>query len=134
MTNSKDGGESGAPDPESFLPLSAPVLNILLGLGGGPLHPWGIMHEIERITRGKAVILPGTLYPSIARMLNQGLVEEVPDPHESRTNAERRRYYRLTTLGRRVVSAEIQRLAALIRVAEKHDLDTSRRWRKVAGG
>lgn len=108
------------PDPESFLPLSPPVLNILLALGGGRLHPYGIMLEIDRRTGGKAVILPGTLYTSIARMLKQGLIEDAPDRPE--VDDERRRYYRLTDLGRRVATAEVERLTALIRVAEEHKL------------
>jgi DNA-binding PadR family transcriptional regulator len=111
-----------AREPEAFLPLSPPVLNILLALGGGRLHPYGIMQEIDRRTGGKAVILPGTLYTSIARMLDQGLVEDAPDRPEPGEDDERRRYYRLTKLGRAVVGAEVERLAALIRVAQEHNL------------
>jgi DNA-binding PadR family transcriptional regulator len=109
-------------DPESFLPLSSPVLNILLALGGGRLHPYGIMQEIDRRTGGKAVILPGTLYTSIARMLDQRLIEDAPDRPDPESDDERRRYYRLTKLGRAVVAAEVERLSALIRVAEEHKL------------
>jgi DNA-binding PadR family transcriptional regulator len=111
-----------ARDPESFLPLSSPVLNILLALGGGPLHPYGIMQEIDRRTGGKAVILPGTLYTSIARTLGQGLVEDAPEHSDPEAHDERRRYYRLTKLGRAVVAVEVERLSALIRVAEEHHL------------
>ena len=111
-----------ARDPESFLPLSPPVLNILLALGVGRLHPYGIMQEIDRRTGGKAVILPGTLYTSIARMLDQGLVEDSPDRPDPEADDGRRRYYRLTELGRRVVAVEVERLTALIRVAEEHHL------------
>jgi DNA-binding PadR family transcriptional regulator len=108
--------------PEEFLPLSAPVLNILLALGSGRLHPYGIMQAIDERTGGKAVILPGTLYTSIARMLDQGLIEDAPDrPHPEDDDA-RRRYYRLTELGRRVVAAEVERLSVLIRVAEEQHL------------
>jgi len=111
-----------ARDPESFLPLSPPVLNILLALGGGRLHPYGIMQEIDRRTGGKAVVLPGTLYTSIARMLGQGLVEDAPDRPDPAMDDERRRYYRLTELGRAVVEAEVERLTALIHVAEEYHL------------
>lgn len=110
------------PDPEAFLPLSAPSLNILLALGAGRLHPYGIMQEIDERTGGKAVILPGTLYTSIARMLEQGLVEDAPDRPDPENDDARRRYYRLTELGRRVVRAEIERLSALIRIAEETEL------------
>ena len=109
-------------DPESFLPLSAPVLNILLALGSGLLHPYGIMQAIDERTGGKAVILPGTLYTSIARMLEQGLIEDTPDRPDPEDDDARRRYYRLTKLGRRVVAAEVDRLSVLIRVAEEQHL------------
>ena len=109
-------------DPQSFLPLSSPVLNILLALGSDRLHPYGIMQEIDRKTGGRAVILPGTLYTSIARMLEQGLIEDAPDRPDPEDDDRRRRYYRLTELGRRVAAAEVERMAALIRVAEEQDL------------
>jgi len=108
--------------PEAFLPLSAPVLNILLAIGSDRMHPYRIMQEIDRRTGGKAVILPGTLYTSIARMLDQGLVEDAPDRPEPEDDDARRRYYRLTGLGRRVAAAEVERMAALIRVAKEQDL------------
>ncbi|HZD03656.1 MAG TPA: PadR family transcriptional regulator, partial [Longimicrobiales bacterium] len=82
--------------------MSPPVLNILLALGSDRLHPWGIMQEIDRRTGGRAVILPGTLYTSIARMLEQGLIEDAPETAGPEEDDSRRRYYRLTTLGRRV--------------------------------
>lgn len=110
------------PDPESFLPLSAPVLHILLALGAGRLHPYGIMQEIDRRTGGKAVILPGTLYTSVARMLEQGLIEDAPGRPVAEEDDERRRYYRMTALGRRVVRAEVERLTALIGIARQHNL------------
>ena len=109
-------------DPEAFLPLSAPVLNILLALGSGRLHPYGIMQAIDERTGGKAVVLPGTLYTSIARMLDQGLIEDAPDRPDPEEDDPRRRYYRLTELGRRVVAAEVERLSVLIRVAKEQDL------------
>lgn len=109
-------------DPGEFLPLSPPVLNILLALGSNRLHPYGIMQEIDRRTGGKAVILPGTLYTSIARMLEQGLVEDAPGRPDPEEDDARRRYYRITELGRRVAMAEVERLAALIRVAEEQEL------------
>ncbi|MGD8322120.1 MAG: helix-turn-helix transcriptional regulator [Gemmatimonadota bacterium] len=109
-------------NPDDFLPLSPPVLNILLALGSDRLHPYGIMQEIDRRTGGKAVILPGTLYTSIARMLDQGLIEDAPDRPQPAEDDARRRYYRLTDLGRGVVAAEVDRLATLIKVAEEQEL------------
>jgi DNA-binding PadR family transcriptional regulator len=107
---------------ESFLPLSPPVLHVLVALGGDRLHPYGIMQEIDRRTGGRAVILPGSLYTSIARMLEQGLIEDALDRPDPSEDDERRRYYRLTQLGREVARAEVGRLAALVRVAEEQDL------------
>ncbi len=98
------------------------MLNILLALGSGRLHPYGIMQAIDERTGGKAVILPGTLYTSIARMLDQGLIEDAPDRPDPEDDDARRRYYRLTELGRRVVAAEVERLSVLIRVAEEQHL------------
>ncbi len=109
-------------DPESFLPLSAPVLNILLALGGGFLHPYGIMQAIDERTGGKAVILPGTLYTSIARMLDQGLIVDAPERPDPEDDDARRRYYRLTELGCQVVAGEVARLSVLIRLAEEQHL------------
>jgi DNA-binding PadR family transcriptional regulator len=109
-------------DPEDFLPLSAPILNILLALGEERLHPWGIMQAIDERTGGKAVILPGTLYTSIARMLAEGLIEDAPDRPDPEEDDPRRRYYRITALGRRVVAVEIERLAALVRLAKDQRL------------
>lgn len=111
-----------ARDPETFLPLSSPVLNILLAIGPDRLHPYGIMKEIHRRTDGKAVILSGSLYTSIARMLEQGLLEDAPGRPEPEQDDPRRRYYQLTDLGRRVAAAEVARMAALIRVAKEQKL------------
>lgn len=109
-------------DPEAYLPLSAPVFNILLAIGSSRLHPYGIMQAIDERTGGKAVILPGTLYTSIARMLDQELIEDAPDRPDPEDDDARRRYYRLTELGRRVAAAEVERLSVLIRVAREQRL------------
>lgn len=100
-------------DAEEFLPLSTPVFHILLALGGERLHGYGIMEAIRGKTGGEAEILPGTLYATLNRMLEDGLVEEVERPEGADA---RRKYYRVTELGRRVVSAESERLATLLQV------------------
>src|SRR5580700_11477057 len=93
-------------DPHSFLPLSAAVLHILLALAGEDLHGYGIMQEVSRQSEGRYKLGPGTLYDNLQRLVKQGIVEPAgEDPADSR-----RRYYRLTALGRRVISAEISRL------------------------
>jgi DNA-binding PadR family transcriptional regulator len=122
------------PVPNSFLPLSTPVFSILLALGGGSRHPYGIMQEIDQRTGGRAVILPGTLYTSIARMLSQGLIEESADRPEPEEDDARRRYYKLTPLGRAVAAAEAERMAILLDVARENDIAPALPKRARASG
>lgn len=112
----ESGPESDSPG--AHLPLTPPVFHVLLALGEGPLHGYGIMREFEERTGGRESLLPGTLYATLARMLEGGLVEELPEPPEPGAD-RRRRYYRLTELGRRVARAEAERLALLLRVARQ---------------
>ena len=100
--------------PQDDLPLSPPVLHILLAIGDQQLHGYAIMQQFEEKTGGREELLPGTLYSSIARMLAQGLIEESSDPPEDGSRDGRRRYYRITEWGRLVVKAELARMQALI--------------------
>jgi DNA-binding PadR family transcriptional regulator len=105
------------PEPESLLPLPAPVFHILLSLGDGERHGYALKREIARRTEGKLNLAAGALYGSINRMLERGLIEESgdrPDPH---LDDERRRYYRLTPFGRKVVQAEAARMRELVHLA-----------------
>ncbi|HEX8996442.1 MAG TPA: PadR family transcriptional regulator [Ktedonobacterales bacterium] len=107
---------------EERLPLTPAVFHILLALAGGERHGYAIMREVANQTGGKMRLGPGTLYGSIRRMLDDGIIEESearPDPD---LDDERRRYYRLTSYGRRVAEAEAARLQALTRVAEERGL------------
>lgn len=104
-------------DPAELVPLGAPVLHILLALGGKRLHGYGIMQAIEEKTGGVAKILPGTLYTTLNRMLADGLVEEVSPPTESPDDDRRRRYYRTTPFGRDVLAAEAKRMSMLLALA-----------------
>jgi DNA-binding PadR family transcriptional regulator len=98
-------------DTEKFLPLAPAMLHILLALAGEDLHGYGIMQEVSRQSEGRYKLGPGTLYDNLQRLMEQGLVQEVsPDREESR-----RRYYRLNSLGRRVLAAEIARLEGVVR-------------------
>jgi DNA-binding PadR family transcriptional regulator len=106
-------------DPADLLPLSAPVFNILLVLGSGAMHGYGIMQELERRSGGRETLLPGSLYATIARMVKEGLIEEVVPRGES---DRRRRVYRLTRFGRGVAGAEAARMAWLVRQAREQDL------------
>jgi DNA-binding PadR family transcriptional regulator len=102
------------PTTEEFLPLAPATLHILLALAGERMHGYGIMQEIARQSEGRYKLGPGTLYDNLQRLVRDRLVEEVgsQDP--------RRRYYRLSTLGRGVLTAEIARLEGVIRTAHIH--------------
>jgi DNA-binding PadR family transcriptional regulator len=104
-------------DINRFLPLAPARLHILLALAGEEMHGYGIMLEVARQSEGRYKLGPGTLYDNLQRMMAQGVVEEV-----SRTEEEesRRRYYRLSSLGRDVLSAEIARLEGVVREARLH--------------
>jgi DNA-binding PadR family transcriptional regulator len=88
-------------------PLKPADFHILLALAEGPCHGYGIMKEVERESNGDVRLEIGSLYRLLARMLDSGLLEEVDGD-------ERRRYYRLSRLGRRVLKAEAERLAGLV--------------------
>src|SRR5579875_3681087 len=109
--------------PEAMLPLTPAVFHILLALADGEKHGYGIMKEVAQRTEGGMRMGPGTLYGSLGRMLDSGLIEvseERPDPE---MDDERSRYYRLTSFGLRVAEAESRRLDQLLRVARaKHVL------------
>lgn len=108
-------------DPERFLPLSTPALHVLLALGGDHLHGLGILDAIARKTEGRAAILPGTLYVTLNRMVDDGLIQEVERPEGADT---RRRYYATTPLGQRVLAAEAERMTVLLEVARREGLET----------
>jgi DNA-binding PadR family transcriptional regulator len=102
-------------DLSPFLPLSPASLHILLSLAGEDLHGYGIMLEVARQSAGQYRLGPGTLYDNLQKMTEQGLVEDAP---LARGEDARRKYYRLTFFGRRVLSKEIARLETLVRDAK----------------
>lgn len=104
-------------EPGSFLPLSPAVLHILLSLAGEDRHGYGIMQEVALQSDGQYKLGPGTLYDNLQRLLDQGLVSEVAHRGDE---DPRRRYYRLTSIGKRVVNAEISRLEGVFRQAKVH--------------
>jgi DNA-binding PadR family transcriptional regulator len=104
-------------DPEELLPLSPAVFHVLLALADAERHGYGIIKEVEARTEGRVRLGPGTLYGSIKRMLEEGLIEESDERPDSALDDERRRYYRLTGFGRRVASAEAERLSGLVDAA-----------------
>ena len=103
--------------PHDLLPLTPAVFHILLALMDQERHGYGIMKEVEHQTDGEMVLRPGTLYQAIKRMLAIGLVEETDDRPDPALDDERRRYYRVTGVGRKVASAEVERLRKLLALA-----------------
>jgi DNA-binding PadR family transcriptional regulator len=110
--------DSTQQDPESMLPLTPAIFQILVALSDGrEQHGYSIMQKIAADI-GPA-IGPTTLYRSIKRMLEAGLIEETGERPDPELDDERRRYYRLTLLGRQVLREEVLRLEQLIKIARK---------------
>ena len=107
-----------APEIDELLPLTPTVFHILLALADQERHGYGIMQEVMAMTHNQVRMGPGTLYGSIKRMLKVSLIEESDERPDPQLDDERRRYYRLTDLGRQVLAAEAQRLSVLIDVAQ----------------
>lgn len=104
------------PAPESFLPLKSNWFHILLSLSGQEQHGYGIMQQVLERTDGKVRLWPATLYGTIKRLIENGLIEESDERPDAEVDDARRRYYRLTPLGRRVLAAESGRLEELVKV------------------
>src|SRR6476660_10096559 len=102
---------------DSLLPLPTAVFHILIALADRDRHGYSIMQDVATRTGGKVQLSAGTLYSSIRRMLEQGLIEELAESPDPSSTDERRRYYRLTRFGRRAAAAEVARLNALLRQA-----------------
>jgi DNA-binding PadR family transcriptional regulator len=96
------------------LPLTPAVFHILLALADRERHGYAIMQEVEETTGGRVAMGPGTLYGSIKRLLRAGWIEESDERPDPGIDDRRRRYYRLTDLGRRVAAAEAERLEELV--------------------
>ena len=102
---------------EDLIPLAPAVFHILLSLLDGERHGYALKREIARRTDGKLTLGAGVLYGSISKMLTRGLIEESDDRPDPHLDDERRRYYRITTLGRRVAQAEAARMRELVHLA-----------------
>ena len=103
---------------ENLLPLTPAVFHVLLALVEGERHGYAIMREVAETTRGQVPMGPGTLYGTIKRLLSSRLIEETGERPDPDLDDERRRYYRLTPLGRRVLEAEVARLQQVVGVAK----------------
>ncbi|BAC88627.1 PadR family transcriptional regulator [Gloeobacter violaceus] len=111
-----------APDPRSFLPLTPAAFHILLALAEGERHGYGISKEVKDRTDGAVRLGPGTLYRSIKQLLGDGWIEESDERADPDLDDQRRRYYRLSPLGRRIAAAEAARLADLVDLARARRL------------
>ena len=104
-------------DVADFLPLTAAIHHILLALADEERHGYGIMLEVARLTGGTRMG-PGTLYGTLKRLLASALIEEADERPDPELDDERRRYYRITRLGARVLAAEGSRISLLLRAAK----------------
>jgi DNA-binding PadR family transcriptional regulator len=105
------------PTADSFLPLPAATFHILMALADEDRHGYAIIQDIAARTRGELKLSAGTLYRSIQRMLEQGLITETRDRPAPELDDERRRYYRITPFGTAVARAETRRLGQLVKLA-----------------
>ena len=119
-------------DPEQMLPLTPLSFHILLALADSDRHGYGIMKEVRERTNGEMAPGAGTLYAALQRMLDDGLVAETDDRPRVGDD-ERRRYYRLSEIGRAVARAEALRLARLIRIAAEKKLIPRPRYATSGG-
>jgi DNA-binding PadR family transcriptional regulator len=103
-------------------PLPSAAFQIMLALAGEDLHGYGIMRQVAQQTDGRIRLGPGTLYSSIQTLLEAKLIEEIEPREDASLGNERRRYYRLTSAGRKLARSEAERLADLLRVARSRKI------------
>jgi DNA-binding PadR family transcriptional regulator len=106
------------PNPESLLPLKTNYFHILLALSGQEQHGYGIMQDVLERTGGKVKLWPASLYGTIKKLMEEGLIEESTTRPAPDQDDARRKYYRLTEFGRRVLAAESARLRELVKLLE----------------
>ncbi len=107
------------PDLDALLPLTPTVFHILVALAGEARHGYAVAREVESVTEGSISMGPGTLYGSLQRMSEWGLIEEADNPGDDGLHAQRRRYYGMTALGRAALRAESERLLRAVHVAQE---------------
>jgi DNA-binding PadR family transcriptional regulator len=114
--------ESTKDTPESQVPLTAATFQILMALVPGERHGYAIMKEVEESTGGGVRLGPGTLYGSLKRLLEDGIVDECGERADPAMGDERRRYYRITKFGLSVARAEARRMESVVRTARQKKL------------
>lgn len=111
------GGVTDGPSPQSLLPLQPTTFHILLSLTEEDRHGYAIILDVDRRTDGEIKLSAGTLYRSIQRLLEMGLIVETNSRPAPDMDDERRRYYRITPFGTAVAKAEVSRLSSLVKMA-----------------
>lgn len=120
--------------PESHLPLTPTVFHILLALADEDRHGYGIIQEVKLRTQDRVHLMAGTLYGAIKRLLERDLITETDDRPDPELDDERRRYYRLTDFGQRVLTAEVARLEEQVRQARSKQLVPNSKAAQVVVG
>jgi len=109
-------------DPRSLLPLTPLAFHVMLALADEPRHGYGIIREVDTRTDGLIRLRSGTLYTLLQRLLTEDLIVESADRPDPDEDDERRRYYAVTDLGRRVLAAETRRLEAAVSEAKRKNV------------
>ena len=131
MTYIRDGySVRGVQKDKSHTPLTPAVLHILLALSTQERHGYGIMKEVESDSEGKVKMGPGTLYGSIGRMIDAGLIRESDKRVDPDIDDERRIYYKITALGQATLAAELERYREVVAIAKKKQFA----WNSLAYG
>ena len=112
--------------PETFLPLKSNWFHILVSLVGGEQHGYAIVQDVLERSQGKVRLWPATLYGSLKRLIQEGLIVESSERPAPEFDDARRRYYKLTPRGRRVLDLESQRLKDLVRMLQSRRRQESR--------
>ena len=112
-------------DPQAFLQLKTNWFHIMLSLSGQEQHGYGIMNEVLARTNQKVKLWPATLYGTLKRLIEEQLIEESDERPAAELDDARRRYYRLTKLGRHVLEAESERLEELVGILRKRRLEAT---------
>ncbi|MBI3750769.1 MAG: helix-turn-helix transcriptional regulator [Chloroflexi bacterium] len=113
--------QRAAPPPQ----LSRTAMHVLLAIGPEERHGYAIMGEVARITGGAVRLGPGAIYTTIRRLLDDGLIEESDERPDPELDDQRRRYYRLTGVGRSVAAAEVRRLESIVAAARPWALEAT---------
>src|SRR5512134_2929566 len=104
------------------IPLTPAVFHILLALSSGERHGYGIMKQVEADSQGKVTMGPGTLYGSLKRMLDAGLVKESDKRVDPEMDDQRRIYYQITAVGAQALAAELERYQRIVTIAQERKL------------